>query len=79
MMSKGLNVWFYWQLNPCRLKSTNVYRGKYLFYCLLPKKKKKRERERKACNSFSDTQITKGRNCYEYVDGKDTSCANWMR
>ncbi|XP_043745004.1 histone-lysine N-methyltransferase PRDM9-like [Cervus elaphus] len=24
-------------------------------------------------------QITKGRNCYEYVDGKDTSWANWMR
>ncbi|XP_043336547.1 histone-lysine N-methyltransferase PRDM9-like [Cervus canadensis] len=23
--------------------------------------------------------ITKGRNCYEYVDGKDTSWANWMR
>ncbi|KFO21642.1 Histone-lysine N-methyltransferase PRDM9 [Fukomys damarensis] len=26
-----------------------------------------------------DTQITKGRHCYEYVDGKDTSRANWMR
>ncbi|XP_060993720.1 histone-lysine N-methyltransferase PRDM9-like [Dama dama] len=24
-------------------------------------------------------QITKARNCYEYVDGKDTSWANWMR
>ncbi|XP_035870305.1 probable histone-lysine N-methyltransferase PRDM7 [Phyllostomus discolor] len=23
--------------------------------------------------------ITKGRNCYEYVDGKDRSWANWMR
>ncbi|XP_028359096.2 histone-lysine N-methyltransferase PRDM9-like isoform X2 [Phyllostomus discolor] len=23
--------------------------------------------------------ITKGRNCYEYVDGKDKSWANWMR
>ncbi|XP_045715689.1 histone-lysine N-methyltransferase PRDM9-like [Phyllostomus hastatus] len=25
------------------------------------------------------TFITKGRNCYEYVDGKDRSWANWMR
>ena len=77
MMTKGLKVWSDWQLQLYRLKSTNDYRGKYLFYCLLPEEKK--EREKKACNSFSDSQITKGRNCYEYVDGKDTSCANWMR
>ena len=77
MMTKGLKVWSDWQLQLYRLKSTNDYRGKYLFYCLLPEEKK--EREKKACNSFSYTQITKGRNCYEYVDGKDTSCANWMR
>ena len=77
MMSKEFTVWSNWQLNPCRLKSTNDYRGKDLFYCLLTEEKK--EREKKACNSFSDTQITKGRNCYEYVDGKDTSWANWMR
>ena len=43
---------------------------------LLPTKKKEK---RKACDAFSDTQFTKGRNCYEYVDGKDTSWANWMR
>ncbi|KAI4545235.1 hypothetical protein MG293_005501 [Ovis ammon polii] len=24
-------------------------------------------------------KITKGRNCYEYVDGKDTCLANWVR
>ncbi|XP_036888962.1 histone-lysine N-methyltransferase PRDM9-like isoform X2 [Sturnira hondurensis] len=28
---------------------------------------------------FKDQKITKGRNCYEYVDGKDRSWANWMR
>ena len=76
MMSNGLTVWSDWQLNPCRLKNTNDCREKWLFYCFLPRKKK---RKRKACNSFSDTQITKGMNCYEYVDGKITSWANWMR
>ncbi|ELK35517.1 Histone-lysine N-methyltransferase PRDM9 [Myotis davidii] len=30
-------------------------------------------------NSGYSWLITKGRNCYEYVDGKDTSQANWMR
>ncbi|KAM5340314.1 histone-lysine N-methyltransferase PRDM9-like [Glossophaga mutica] len=28
---------------------------------------------------FKDQKIAKGRNCYEYVDGKYKSCANWMR
>ncbi|KAF4011478.1 hypothetical protein G4228_001866 [Cervus hanglu yarkandensis] len=32
-----------------------------------------------AANSGYSWLITKGRNCYEYVDGKDTSWANWMR
>nr|XP_020737215.1 LOW QUALITY PROTEIN: histone-lysine N-methyltransferase PRDM9-like [Odocoileus virginianus texanus] len=32
-----------------------------------------------AANSGYAWLITKGRNCYEYVDGKDTSWANWMR
>ncbi|XP_012669509.1 histone-lysine N-methyltransferase PRDM9-like, partial [Otolemur garnettii] len=27
----------------------------------------------------SNGTITKGRNCYEYVDGKDQSQGNWMR
>ncbi|XP_040824950.1 probable histone-lysine N-methyltransferase PRDM7, partial [Ochotona curzoniae] len=30
-------------------------------------------------NSGYSWQIAKGRNSYEYVDGKDTSVANWMR
>lgn len=33
----------------------------------------------KALTSFPEPQITKGRNCYEYVNGKDESRANWMR
>ncbi|KAM8802758.1 histone-lysine N-methyltransferase PRDM9-like [Rhynchonycteris naso] len=32
-----------------------------------------------AANSGYSWQITKGKNCYEYVDGKDESSANWMR
>ncbi|XP_062941335.1 histone-lysine N-methyltransferase PRDM9-like [Cynocephalus volans] len=32
-----------------------------------------------AANSGYSWMITKGRNCYEYVDGKDKSRANWMR
>ncbi|XP_059536607.1 histone-lysine N-methyltransferase PRDM9-like, partial [Myotis daubentonii] len=36
------------------------------------------EDEATANNGYS-WLITKGRNCYEYVDGKDTSQANWMR
>ncbi|KAB0353708.1 hypothetical protein FD755_023594, partial [Muntiacus reevesi] len=35
--------------------------------------------DEEAANSGYAWLITKGRNCYEYVDGKDTSCANWMR
>ncbi|KAM9696478.1 histone-lysine N-methyltransferase PRDM7-like [Dama dama] len=35
--------------------------------------------DEEAANSGYAWQITKGRNCYEYVDGKDTSWANWMR
>uniref|UniRef100_A0A2K5JMA4 SET domain-containing protein n=1 Tax=Colobus angolensis palliatus TaxID=336983 RepID=A0A2K5JMA4_COLAP len=32
-----------------------------------------------AANNGYSWLITKGRNCYEYVDGKDKSWANWMR
>nr|XP_020832688.1 histone-lysine N-methyltransferase PRDM9 isoform X2 [Phascolarctos cinereus] len=32
-----------------------------------------------AANSGYSWMITKGRNCYEYVDGKEESCSNWMR
>ncbi|KAM9702994.1 histone-lysine N-methyltransferase PRDM7-like [Dama dama] len=35
--------------------------------------------DEEAAKSGYAWQITKGRNCYEYVDGKDTSWANWMR
>ncbi|XP_043745005.1 histone-lysine N-methyltransferase PRDM9-like [Cervus elaphus] len=35
--------------------------------------------DEEAANSGYAWQITKGRNFYEYVDGKDTSWANWMR
>ncbi|XP_062067955.1 histone-lysine N-methyltransferase PRDM9-like, partial [Lepus europaeus] len=35
--------------------------------------------EEEAANSGYSWLITKGRNCYEYVDGKDSSWANWMR
>ncbi|KAG5212861.1 hypothetical protein JEQ12_008647 [Ovis aries] len=35
--------------------------------------------DEEAANSGYSWLITKGRNCYEYVDGKDTSLANWMR
>ncbi|XP_065775592.1 histone-lysine N-methyltransferase PRDM9-like [Muntiacus reevesi] len=35
--------------------------------------------DEEAANSGYAWMITKGRNCYEYVDGKDTSWANWMR
>ncbi|XP_008562352.1 PREDICTED: probable histone-lysine N-methyltransferase PRDM7, partial [Galeopterus variegatus] len=35
--------------------------------------------DEEAANSGYSWQITKGRNCYEYVDGKDQSQANWMR
>ncbi|XP_049623637.1 histone-lysine N-methyltransferase PRDM9 isoform X2 [Suncus etruscus] len=34
---------------------------------------------KEAANSMYSWQITKGRNCYEYVDGIDESLANWMR
>ncbi|KAF6121227.1 PR/SET domain 9 [Phyllostomus discolor] len=33
----------------------------------------------KAAKSRYSWLIAKGRNCYEYVDGKDRSWANWMR
>ncbi|KAL4688951.1 hypothetical protein H8957_004405, partial [Semnopithecus entellus] len=36
------------------------------------------ENEEAANNGYS-WLINKGRNCYEYVDGKDKSWANWMR
>ncbi|XP_008563329.1 PREDICTED: probable histone-lysine N-methyltransferase PRDM7, partial [Galeopterus variegatus] len=36
-------------------------------------------KDEEAANSGYSWQITKGRNCYEYVDGKDKSRANWMR
>uniref|UniRef100_A0A8C6FW23 Histone-lysine N-methyltransferase PRDM9 n=1 Tax=Moschus moschiferus TaxID=68415 RepID=A0A8C6FW23_MOSMO len=35
--------------------------------------------DEEAANSGYSWLITKGRKCYEYVDGKDTSLANWMR
>ncbi|XP_062941163.1 histone-lysine N-methyltransferase PRDM7-like [Cynocephalus volans] len=35
--------------------------------------------DEEAANSGYSWMITKGRNCYEYVDGKDKSRANWMR
>ncbi|MBV96614.1 Histone-lysine N-methyltransferase PRDM9, partial [Eschrichtius robustus] len=35
--------------------------------------------DEEAANSGYSWLITKGRNCYEYVDGKDKSWANWMR
>ncbi|XP_060983777.1 histone-lysine N-methyltransferase PRDM9-like, partial [Dama dama] len=35
--------------------------------------------DEEAANSGYAWLITKGRNSYEYVDGKDTSWANWMR
>ncbi|ELK10079.1 Histone-lysine N-methyltransferase PRDM9 [Pteropus alecto] len=35
--------------------------------------------DEEAANSGYSWLITKGRNCYEYVDGKDESRANWMR
>uniref|UniRef100_A0A4W2D682 Histone-lysine N-methyltransferase PRDM9 n=1 Tax=Bos indicus x Bos taurus TaxID=30522 RepID=A0A4W2D682_BOBOX len=35
--------------------------------------------DKEAAHSRYSWLITKGRNCYEYVDGKDTSLANWMR
>ncbi|DAA13167.1 TPA: PR domain containing 9-like, partial [Bos taurus] len=35
--------------------------------------------DKEAINSGYSWLITKGRNSYEYVDGKDTSLANWMR
>ena len=43
MMSKEFTVWSNWQLNPCRLKSTNDYRGE-IALLLLPTKKKIKER-----------------------------------
>ncbi|KAM5307319.1 histone-lysine N-methyltransferase PRDM9-like isoform 2-T3 [Glossophaga mutica] len=35
--------------------------------------------DEEAAKSRYSWLITKGRNCYEYVDGKDKSWANWMR
>ncbi|KAM6144028.1 histone-lysine N-methyltransferase PRDM7-like isoform 2-T2 [Erethizon dorsatum] len=35
--------------------------------------------DEEAGHSGYSWMITKGRHCYEYVDGKDTSQANWMR
>ncbi|XP_066216426.1 histone-lysine N-methyltransferase PRDM9-like [Saccopteryx leptura] len=35
--------------------------------------------DEEAGNNGYSWQITKGRNCYQYVDGKDESWANWMR
>uniref|UniRef100_F6TRD4 Histone-lysine N-methyltransferase PRDM9 n=1 Tax=Callithrix jacchus TaxID=9483 RepID=F6TRD4_CALJA len=35
--------------------------------------------DEEAASSGYSWLITKGRNCYEYVDGKDKSWANWMR
>ncbi|XP_074075049.1 histone-lysine N-methyltransferase PRDM9 [Macrotis lagotis] len=32
-----------------------------------------------AANSGYSWMVTKGQNCYEYVDGKEESCSNWMR
>ncbi|KAM6151590.1 histone-lysine N-methyltransferase PRDM7-like [Rhynchocyon petersi] len=35
--------------------------------------------DEEAANSGYSWMITKGKNCYEYVDGSDESWANWMR
>ncbi|XP_036902795.1 histone-lysine N-methyltransferase PRDM9-like [Sturnira hondurensis] len=35
--------------------------------------------DEEAAKSRYSWLIARGRNCYEYVDGKDRSCANWMR
>ncbi|XP_071076169.1 histone-lysine N-methyltransferase PRDM9 isoform X2 [Desmodus rotundus] len=35
--------------------------------------------DEEAANGGYSWLITRGRNCYEYVDGKDKSWANWMR
>uniref|UniRef100_A0A671G4S0 PR/SET domain 7 n=1 Tax=Rhinolophus ferrumequinum TaxID=59479 RepID=A0A671G4S0_RHIFE len=35
--------------------------------------------DEEAANSGYSWLITKGRNCYQYVDGKDESQSNWMR
>ncbi|XP_066129974.1 histone-lysine N-methyltransferase PRDM9-like [Saccopteryx bilineata] len=35
--------------------------------------------DEEAGNNGYSWQITKGRNCYQYVDGKDESWANWMK
>ena len=59
MMTKGLKVWSDWQLQLCRLKSTNDDRGKYLFYCLLPEEKKMRER-RELVTLFLTVRSPKG-------------------
>uniref|UniRef100_A0A8D0HM39 PR/SET domain 7 n=1 Tax=Sphenodon punctatus TaxID=8508 RepID=A0A8D0HM39_SPHPU len=37
------------------------------------------EEEEEAANSGYSWLITKGRNCYVYIDGKDESNSNWMR
>ena len=73
-MIKELTMWSDWKLNPCRLKSRMTAEG--IIYSITSTKKINKD---ESLYLFSDIQITKGRNSYEYVDGKDTSVANWMR
>ncbi|KAM8818940.1 histone-lysine N-methyltransferase PRDM9-like [Rhynchonycteris naso] len=61
----GLGVW-----NEASALPVGLYFGPY--------KGQITEDEETGNNGYS-WQITKGRNCHEYVDGKDESWANWMR
>ncbi|XP_044527105.1 histone-lysine N-methyltransferase PRDM9-like isoform X1 [Gracilinanus agilis] len=61
----GLGVW-----NEASILPLGLHFGPY---------KGKMTEDDEAANSGYSWMITKGRNCYEYVDGKEESCSNWMR